>query len=217
MRDKKPLFITFEGGEGAGKTTLIEKIEHELQERGYDVIKTREPGGSLLGNQIRHWILNRDSSVSISAKAELLLFLAGRAQHLEELIKPALRAGKIILCDRFNDSTIAYQGIARGLGMEFVQDLCEKVCNGTQPNLTFFLDVDPKIGLKRTLKAHKENANIGQFDRIEAEKLEFHQKVRDGLQKLAFQHPERVRILDANQIAEKVFDEALKHLDQLIS
>ena len=118
------LFITFEGGEGAGKSTLLKKLAHDLNQKGYEVVITREPGGSLLGKQIRQWLLNRNESILIHSVPELLLFLADRAQHLEEVIKPALANGKVVICDRFNDSTVAYQGAARGLGVEFVQNLC---------------------------------------------------------------------------------------------
>lgn len=213
---KRALFITLEGGEGAGKTTLIHKMESELRRRGYDVVKTREPGGSKLGEHIRRWLLNRDFSIDISSRAELMLFLAGRVQHIEELIKPALNAGKIVLCDRFNDSTVAYQGVARHLGFETVLTLCSQVCEGLTPDLTFFLDLDPVVGLKRTQHATKENASSGHLDRIEAEKLEFHHRVRQGLQKLAQMFPNRICTLDASQSVDQVFKASLVRLIPLL-
>lgn len=210
------VFITLEGGEGAGKTTLIHSLESELHKRGYDVVKTREPGGSKLSEYIRQWLLNHDASIKIGAKAELLLFLAARAQHIEELIQPALAAGKIVLCDRFNDSTVAYQGMARQLGVEAVQSLCDQVCAGLIPDLTFFLDIDPQEGLRRTTHAHKENAGAGHVDRIESEKIDFHQKVRECLQKLAKQFPKRFCTLDATQAPTQVFHAALDRLIPLL-
>jgi dTMP kinase len=194
------MFITFEGGEGAGKTSLINRIQEMLQCE-HPVLVTREPGGSPLGEQIRQWLLSHDDHVKVGLKAELLLFLASRAQHIEEVIRPALNAGKIVLCDRFNDSTIVYQGLARRLGLSYVQQLCELVCGDVVPELTFFLDIDPKIGLLRTVRR-------GTMDRIESEKLEFHESVRQGFLTLAKQSPLRIHTLDATQSQEQVFQEA---------
>jgi dTMP kinase len=213
----RSLFITCEGGEGVGKTTLISRLKRELLSRGYEVVVTREPGGSKLGEYIRQWLLNRDFNISIGNKAELLLFLAARAQHIEELIKPALAEGKIVLCDRFNDSTVAYQGVARGLGREPVQDLCELVCDHVTPDLTFFIDVDPKVGIARTKRSHKENAKAGEVDRIEAEKLEFHQKVRGGLQELAKLYPDRIYTIDGAGSINSVFHAALKQIEKKLA
>ena len=202
------LFITFEGGEGAGKTTLINKIADALAAKGFSVVKTREPGGSKLGDQIRQWLLNTDFQATVGQRAELMLFLAARAQHLEEKILPALKEGKIVLCDRFNDSTIAYQGVARGLGEEEVHQLCDLVCQGLTPDLTLFLDVNPKIGLERTRRATKENAQTGNLDRIEAEELEFHEHVHRAFKSIASQNPERVYPIDANGTEEEVYEAA---------
>ncbi|HEV8052982.1 MAG TPA: dTMP kinase [Parachlamydiaceae bacterium] len=204
INPRKPCFITIEGGEGAGKTTLINFFERNLQDWGFTVVKTREPGGTLLGNDIRNWLLNRHESIKIGAKAELLMFLAARAQHIEEVIVPAIAAGKIVICDRFNDSTIAYQGVGRGLGLAFVQDLCNDICGQTVPDLTFYLDVDPKIGLQRTKRTSKENARAGEVDRIEAEALEFHQRVRNAFAEIAQSEPERFISVDASQSQEIV-------------
>lgn len=211
-----PLFITCEGGEGSGKSTLIKKLSDTLRERGREVIVTREPGGIPLGESVRQLLLKRNHDVEIGSRAELMLFLAARAQHIEELIKPALDAGKIVLCDRFNDSTVAYQGYARGLGMESVQRLCTFICNGVEPDLTYFLDVDPSEGLKRTLRTHKDTAGAGDMDRIEAEKLEFHQRVRQGMRRLAAQYPERIRTIDAEQPLEDVFNKAVSFLEPFL-
>ncbi|KIC73845.1 Thymidylate kinase [Neochlamydia sp. EPS4] len=210
------LFITIEGGEGAGKTTLIEKLAAVLTSFGYAVVKTREPGGSRLSTHIREWLLNRNADLPIGYKAELLLFLAARAQHLEELIRPALEKGKVVLCDRFNDSTIVYQGIGRGLGMDYVKQICECVSENLNPDLTLFLDVDPQIGLMRTRKASKENAGRGEVDRIEAERLDFHKRVRQGFLSLARQSPERIRVIDANQAEDAVFRQAKQWLEEKV-
>ena len=200
----KGLFISIEGGEGAGKTTLINFLERILQSWGFSVVRTREPGGSILGNEIRSWLLNHRSQIKIGAKAELLMFLAARTQHIEEVIAPALEAGKIVLCDRFNDSTIAYQGIGRGLGFSYVRDLCLSVCGKTIPDLTLYLDVDPVVGLQRTKSISKENAAVGEVDRIESEKLEFHQHVRNAFAQIAKSEPERFITVDASQTQEHV-------------
>ena len=194
---KVPLFITIEGGEGSGKTTLINSLEELFLSWGLAVVKTREPGGTLLGNEIRSWLLNHHESIKIGAQAELLMFLAARCQHIEEIIAPAIAAGKVVLCDRFNDSTIAYQGIGRGLGLSFVQNLCKTVCGSVVPDLTFYLDIDPRIGLQRTKRLKKENAAAGEVDRIEAEKIEFHDSVRKAFSDIAEGEPDRFMIIDA--------------------
>jgi dTMP kinase len=214
---RRSLFITFEGGEGAGKTTLINKLEKVLANEGFSIVKTREPGGSELGEAIRRLLLNRDATFAIHTKAELLLFLASRVQHLEEVIKPALNSGKVILCDRFNDSTVAYQGAGRGLGVDRVQLLCHVVCEGITPDLTFFLNVDPEVGLLRTTHTEKEDAQRGELDRIEAEKLEFHLRVHQAFLAIAEQEPQRFHVIDANQSKEAVFDTAFKIIKQQLA
>lgn len=216
-QDQQPLFITFEGGEGAGKSTLMNQLADHLEKQGYSVLKTREPGGSKLGEFIRHWLLHRDFDTRVDKEAEMLLFLAARAQHLSELIVPALQSGKIVLCDRFNDSTIVYQGIARGIGAEKVARFCALVCEGSEPNLTFYLDVDPVEGLKRTAKTHKDTASEGVLDRIESETLDFHRKVQAGFLTLAKQNPGRIHALDANKSQENVLAQAISILDHVCS
>lgn len=212
-RPDQGLFITVEGGEGAGKTSLIDRLEEELRMRSLPFIRTREPGGTKLSEHIRRWLLNNHFDAPVGHKAELLLFLAARAQHLEELILPTLAQGKIVLCDRFNDSTVVYQGVARALGMDYVQNLCDLAC-GIQPDLTLFLDLDPRIGLERSRQLDKENAKAGETDRIESEKLEFHERVRQGFLSLASTHKERMHVLDASQSRDQVFAEALQILNR---
>jgi dTMP kinase len=207
-----PRFITFEGGEGAGKTTLMDQLERSLHSWGISVVRTREPGGSAFGNQVRSWLLSHSSETKIGSKAELLLFLAARAQHIEEVIAPAIESGKVVFCDRFNDSTVAYQGAGRGLGEEWVRGLCDQVCGKVAPDLTFYLDVDPSVGLSRTKGAVKENAGAGVFDRIEAERLVFHERVRNSFLKMAKVEPNRFYLIDANQPKKVVLHEVLKIL-----
>ena len=207
----KPLFVTFEGGEGAGKTTLIRRLEKELNQRRYPTLQTREPGGSPLGEKIRQLLLEEDSCAKIGPLAELLLFLAGRAQHLEEVVRPALAEGKTVLCDRFNDSSVAYQGIARGLGQTYVQTLCDQVCQGTTPDLTFFLDLDPGVGMERAAKQQRV------MDRLENEVGGFHEKVRGGFFKLAQENPQRIWIIDASESPDTVFDQVWKILEGKLS
>jgi dTMP kinase len=205
-----PHFISFEGGEGAGKTSLIDSFEKLLVSQGLQVLRTREPGGTPLGETIRTWLLNRDAEIEIGAKTELLLFLAARAQHIHDVIVPAIKAGKMVLCDRFNDSTIAYQGAGRQLGVPWVTQLCEMVCGGIVPDLTFYLDVDPFVGLNRSRNTAKETAQAGEVDRIEAEKLTFHEEVRQAFLEIAQRNPQRFHVIDAHQPQAEVFDTVLR-------
>lgn len=213
----KGFFITLEGGEGSGKSTLLNHLARYLTEKGYGVVTTREPGGSKLGENIRQWLLNRDSSFHIGCEAELLLFLAARAQHIEELIRPALEAGKIVLCDRFNDSTVAYQGAARGLNIRHVDQLCRLVCEEINPHLTLFLDVDPQVGLSRTQRLSKEHAASGELDRIESETLEFHKRVYEAFRELMKREPLRIYRIDANQSQSVVLQEAIKTVEEFMN
>lgn len=200
-------FITVEGGEGSGKSTLIQRLKDHLSGQGAEVIVTREPGGTPLGEAIRQLLLHSHSSMAIGPMAELLLFLAARAQHLEELIRPCLKLGKTVICDRFNDSTIAYQGTARNLNLQEVAALCEKICEGTQPHVTLLLDIDPRLGLKRA-------SSRSTSDRMEMETLAFHDKVREAFRELASQHPGRIVLLDASQAPDQVVAQALKAIQR---
>ncbi len=203
----KGMFITFEGGEGAGKTTLIEGIKDHLSS-SFEVVQTREPGGTNLGEKIRDLLLSPQKEYTVSSRSELALFLASRAQNIEECILPALNKGNVVLCDRFNDSSYAYQGIARGLGLDEVEKVASFMCQGLEPDLTFYLDLDPDVGFGR-MNSHK-------LDRIELEKIEFHQKVRDAYHFLAEKFSNRLHILDANRPVEEVLKSAMdlvnKHL-----
>ena len=207
---KKGLFITFEGGDGAGKTTLIERIYQSLIQRGCDVVLTRAPGGTEIGKEIRNLVLHKQDA-HLSKRCELLLFLADRAQHVEEMILPALNEGKIVLCDRFNDSSIAYQGGARGLTPELVGNLCNFACDGLNPDLTLYLDLDPKIGFERVKKAGMSK------DRIESETLAFHQKIREAFKQIAKNEPERFILIDASKSAGEVYNLGQEKIDALLA
>ncbi|MCE5293141.1 MAG: dTMP kinase [Chlamydiales bacterium] len=206
------LFVTFEGGEGAGKSTLVRRLQEALQKESYEVVVTREPGGTSFSEEVRNLVLHRKGTMH--PRSELFLFLASRIQHLEELIKPALMRGAIVLCDRFSDSSVAYQGEARGLGMEYVSSCCTLATGGMQPDLTFYVDLDPKIGLMRM---HQRQASTNEApDRLENEALIFHEKVRTGFQKIAQANPSRIKTLDGNQTPDDLFTTAYTHLKQAL-
>ena len=181
-------------------------MEDYLSTLGRDVIKTRAPGGTPLGQEIRNLLLHTKQNPP-GARCELLLFLADRAQHVEELILPALEKGKIVLCDRFNDSTIAYQGGARQLKAEVVNTLCQFACNNLQPDLTLYLDLDPKIGFERVKKTGVAK------DRIESETLLFHQNIRKSFKEIAKKEPQRFIIIDASMTPQEVFTQAKEKMD----
>lgn len=181
------LFISIEGPEGAGKTTQAQKLAQQLQVAGRNVLLTREPGGTSLGRRLRQVLL--DSTLQINALAELLLYSASRAQLVDEQIGPALASHKVVVCDRFIDSTVAYQGAGRGLPEPWIDWLGTQTASGLVPDLTFLLDIDVKVGLERAQKR-------GPIDRLEKESLNFHQRVREGFLQLAEQNKERFVVLD---------------------
>lgn len=196
------MFITFEGGDGAGKSTAISRLKEFLEDQGKEVVSTREPGGVPLGEEIRNILLHSKSPVT--PISELLLFLAARAQHVEEKIRPALQAQKVVLCDRFTDSTLAYQGYARGFPLEKLLPLCELASGGLVPDLTFYLDLDPEIGLQRAVKERNGH------DRMEQEEKSFHNRVREGFLKLASLNPARIHQIDASKSPDEVFQDILR-------
>ncbi len=206
---RRGLFITFEGGDGAGKTTLMDEIVKTFSSRGFSVLKTREPGGTPLGEDLRRLVLQKREDV-ISPFAELCLFLASRAQHVFEVIRPALDLGKIVLCDRFHDSSVAYQGIARGLGLEEVSHMSSFIAEGLQPDLTFYLDVPPAVGLQRVKGSRLE-------DRLESEEIAFHEKIREAYLLIQKMHPHRMRLLNGLQPSREVYGEAMCILDPLVT
>jgi len=192
----KGLFITIEGPDGAGKSTQIPFIQRFLEEQGYKVLLTREPGGTVIGEKIRGILLDKNHQ-EMSDITEALLYSASRAQHVTEVIMPALNEGIVVLCDRFVDSSIVYQGKGRGLGLESIKNINDFATCGLTPDLTILLDIDPEIGLKR-VKATKE------VDRLEQEKLDFHRKVYEGYKELVNMYPERIKVITANQPIEEV-------------
>jgi dTMP kinase len=210
----KGLFITFEGGEGSGKTTVQQKLLTHLQSKGFASVSTRAPGGTPLGLSIRELLLHQKNQF-LSKKAELFLFLADRAQHVAELILPALQEKKIVLCDRFNDSTLAYQGAARYGNLEFIELLCSYVTESLIPDLTFYLDVDPIVGLKRARQAIVKQGKAD-YDRLENEALEFHQRVRESYLHIAQKHPKRFVVIDTHRPIEEVYEIALSSIKHLI-
>lgn len=199
------MFITFEGIEGCGKTTQIRHLANILKNHNIPFISTLEPGGTSVGMKIRQLLLD-SNNVNLSPLAELILYAADRAQHVNEVIKPSLDRRKWVVCDRFFDATVVYQGIARGLDMELIQILNKKVTQGVRPDLTFLLDCPVDIGLNRAKKRNLEENLEGQ-DRFEREKLTFHEKVREGYLELARNNSDRFRIIDASNDIDKIKDE----------
>jgi len=203
---KRPgLFITFEGVDGAGKSTQLKLLTARLREQGKGVLETVEPGGTSIGLQIRRILLD-SANPELCAMAELLLLFAARAQNVEEIILPALDQGLIVLCDRFTDSTIAYQGVARGLGIETVQNLDRAVCHGLCPHLTLFLDIDVESALERARNREGDTT----FTRIEQQSPEFHTRVRDAYLDLCATNRERIRLVDGTgtpaEVAERIWE-----------
>ena len=189
-------FITLEGGEGAGKSSQIQVVEDYLEARGIDVVVTREPGGTPVGQEIRNLLVSGDKD-KWSPLSETLLILADRAAHLERVIRPALADGKYVVCDRFFDSTRAYQGIAGGLGLEIIHNLQQPVLGTTLPDVTLLLDIDPEKGLSR---AQERGGDL----RFESKTLAYHQTLRQAFLDFAKQEPERMVVIDADRDIEAV-------------
>ncbi len=200
--ENRGLFVTLEGPEGAGKTTQLKLLSKQLDASGHKHIVTRDPGGTSLGKQIRRILLNPETPVC--PVTELLLYEADRAQHVEEVIKPALKNGVLVLCDRYIDSTIAYQGYARGLDFNIINELNQIATGGLTPDLTILFDIQSEDGLARL---HPSG-----HDRLEREALEFHHKVRKGYHELAAKDPQRWRVLDASRAMSVVQEDLRKML-----
>ena len=210
--DKRAPFITLEGGEGAGKTTQLELLAERIGRIPLPVSTTFEPGGNQMGSALRQ-LLSDASQIPISPKAELLMYLADRAQHVETEILPHLSNGVVVICDRFSDSSEVYQGRARGLGREEVRRLNRWVCGEVWPDLTLLLDLDPKTGLGRV---RKRQGDLG-LDRMELEALEFHEAVRRGFLEQAEAEPERIKVIDASrdekEVARRIWEHAKAVID----
>ena len=192
------MFITLEGPEGSGKTTAVEAAVKKLEEMGYQIVRTREPGGTPISEQIRNVILDK-SNTSMDGRTEALLYAASRRQHLVEKVWPALKEGKIVICDRYLDSSLAYQGGARGLGVEEILNVNLFATENTWPDLTLLFDIKPEVGLAR-ISANSER----EVNRLDLEKIDFHNKVRETFLSLAKRFPERYVIIDASQSREEV-------------
>lgn len=197
------MFITFEGPDGSGKSTIIQKVYDYLIENNYDVIKTREPGGSPIAEKIRNLILDTEN-IKMGYRTEALLYAASRAQHVEETILPALNENKIVLCDRFLISSLAYQGVGRGLGIENVRNINEFAINGVFPDFILFFDVDPITTLKR-------KSSLDTADRLEKEGNNFHERVYNGYKEI-LNSEKNIEIIDATQSVEDVFSQCIEVL-----
>ncbi|WP_334078066.1 dTMP kinase [Paenibacillus sanfengchensis] len=203
---KKGLFITLEGGEGSGKTSVIHELGKALEERGIPYLVTREPGGIRIAEEIREVILN-PVHTEMDSRTEALLYAAARRQHLAEKVEPALAQGITVLCDRFVDSSLAYQGYARGLGIDEVLSINLFATAGRFPDLTFYMDIEPEVGLARIAAAQGREIN-----RLDLEGLDFHYKVREGYEILAAMYPDRIRKVDASVSLEEVAAEIRRRL-----
>ena len=192
------MFITLEGPEGSGKTTAVEAAVKALEEKGYEIVRTREPGGTPIAEQIRNVILDK-ANTKMDPRTEALLYAASRRQHLVEKVWPALKEGKIVICDRYLDSSLAYQGGARGLGVDEILNINLFATENTWPDLTLLFDIKPEIGLARIASNASREVN-----RLDLEKLDFHNKVRDTFLALAKRYPDRYVIIDASLSREEV-------------
>ena len=202
------MFITIEGTEGSGKTTVAKELAKLLTTNGYEVVHTREPGGTPISESIRNVILDKNNT-SMDGRTEALLYAASRRQHLVEKIWPALKEGKIVLCDRFLDSSLAYQGYARGLGYDEVLNINLFATENTYPDLTLFFVIEPEAGLQRIAKNKNREVN-----RLDLEKLPFHQKVYDAFIELSKKFPERYVTIDASQSLEQVIKDAYNAIQE---
>ena len=201
---KQGLFITFEGADGCGKTTQIELIDKYLRSKGFETLLTREPGAKGLGTKLREILLHYDGEVS--PNCESFLFLADRAQHIDCIIKPALKEGKIILCDRHTDSTVAYQGYGRGVNIEEIQKLNNMATSGLKPDLTIVFDVDIETSMSRVGKNK---------DRMESSGIDFFNKVRQGYLEIAKKEPQRVKVIDSSDTIENIHKKVVELVEKL--
>ncbi len=200
------MFITFEGGEGSGKTTCINRVVETLKSEGKEIVLTREPGGTPISEEIRDVILDKKNT-DMDPRTEALLYAAARRQHIIQKILPSLKEGKIVISDRFLDSSLAYQGVARGLGIDEIYQVNQYATEGLEPDITFFFDIEPEEGLRRIA------ANSGrEVNRLDVEKLSFHQNVRKAFLELAKRYPNRIVIIDASQDKDGVYNSVMKEI-----
>lgn len=208
MRGK---FITFEGPDGSGKTTQVRRLTAYLQDAGFTTAATREPGGTEVAEKIRGILLD-PLNRQMTDRTEALLYAASRSQHVEELIQPALADGKIVICDRFTDSTIAYQGFGRKQDLEFLAQVNEIATRGLKPDLTLLLDISPEAGMGRIFASRGTKG-----DRLEQQSLDFHSRVRQGFRFLAEKDPGRIKLISGEKPADEVFREIKGYVDELLS
>jgi dTMP kinase len=209
MGKRGGVFVSFEGIEGSGKTTQAKLLAQQLRDLGYEVLLSREPGGTLLGEQLRN--LLQGMPLEITPLAELLLYAADRAQHVREVIAPALAVGKVVICDRYSDATIAYQGYGRGLKIDMIQKINGWVTKDITPQITFLLDVTPEVGLERVLNSK------GTLDRLEKEDKAFHQRTREGYLKLARQHEQRFKVIAGDGDISLINKKIIQQIKPLLS
>jgi len=209
------VFVTFEGIEGSGKSTAIRRLREHLMARGRGVTLTREPGGSRLGKALRAILLDVNSS-DLEPTAELFLYLADRAQHVAQVIRPALAEDVVVLCDRYADSTVVYQGYGRGLDPKALHSLNDIAVAGLWPHATFLLDLDPELGLRRAFDRNLREGTHASEGRFEAENLSFHTRVREGYLTWAALHRERYHVIDAAQPPDEVFESVRRVMDALL-
>jgi len=200
----KGKFVTFEGIEGCGKTSQAKLLVQYLEKKGYSVLMTREPGGTPVSEAVREILLSTDFT-NMHPRTEVLLYLASRAQHVSEVIKPALENGKIIICDRFSDSTFVYQCLVRGIDLKMIETINRFATEDISPHITFVLDVDPEEGLRRAKSRNQKN--MREEDRMEREAMDFHKRVREGYLKWAMEYPERIFVIRSDREKEDVHQE----------
>jgi dTMP kinase len=209
------IFITFEGVEGSGKTTQIKRLKRYLKQKGIPYFTTREPGGTPIGEKVRRILLNRAHGEMI-ALSELFLYEAARAQHVIQVIRPLLKKKGVILCDRFSDASIAYQGYGRKMDPRLVDLLNQMASKGVRPDLTFLLDCPSDMGLRRAVRRDRQKRSNLQ-DRFEREKIQFHRRVRKGYLSLAKEEPHRIRVIDTREGEQKVFEKIRNTVDALMA
>ena len=209
------MFISLEGMEGSGKSTVLKRLHAWLEAQGYEVVLTREPGGSELGKTLRALLLDAENT-DITSEAELFLYLADRAQHVSQVIRPALEAGKVVLCDRYADSTVVYQGYGRGLDPNLLHSFNEVATTGLWPDVTLLLDVKPEIGLRRALSRNIEKGLSRAEGRFEAEAMDFHTRVREGYLTWAALNHKRFATIDASLTPDEVYEQVITAMQRCI-
>lgn len=202
------LFITMEGPDGSGKSTVTRLLTEYLKEKGYEIVITREPGGTRISENIRNMILD-NRNYKMSAVTEALLYAASRAQHVHQKIKPALEKGKVIICERFVDSSLVYQGIGRKLGIEKIKEINDFATQNIEPDITIFFDIPPELAADRRRNRRKK-------DRLEKESITFHKEVYKGYVKLAKMYPERITVIDATQNVDNTFKQVQELVEKLL-